>query len=144
MMKYIRRFENIEFVFERPLDDGYIIEDIKEMLLDIQDLGYENLRIWVNDVRLRDKEKKKNIEKIEIEISKEYNESTFIKKEESNELIITLSRIIDYLNKQKFNTKVIGYIYNKSSDNYDDFEIYIYEDLDLSKFNFVFIESEKK
>lgn len=143
-MRYIKRFENIEFVTERPLDDDYIIKDIKEMLLEISDLGYENIRIWVNDVRLTDKEKKKNTEIIEIEISRDYNESTIIKKEESVDLLVTINRIIDYLNIYNFDTKVIGYINNIEKNTYNEFNLDMSGKLDLSKFNFIFIESKKK
>lgn len=144
-MKYIKKFESVEsveFVSERPLDDSYIIEDIKEILLEIYDLGYENLRIWVNDVRLRDKEKKKKIEKIEIEISKDYSENTIIKKEESDDILMIIDRIIYYLNIYNFDTKVIGYIYNIEENTYNEFNLDMSNKLDLSKFNFIHIKSK--
>lgn len=141
-MKYIKKFESVEFVSERPLDDSYIIEDIKEILLEIYDLGYENLRIWVNDVGLRDKEKKKKIEKIEIEISKYYSENTIIKKEESDDILMVIDRIIYYLNIYNFDTKVIGYIYNIEENTYNEFNLDMSNKLDLSKFNYIYIKSK--
>ena len=73
-MRFLNDFKifEAEFIRDRDLIDYHIINDLKDILLELDDEGLES-RIWVNGVRTKREFKNESIGKIEIEISPDNN-----------------------------------------------------------------------
>jgi len=108
LIKEFKLFET-EFVAKRPLLDTYIIDDLKDILVEIEDLGFENIRIWINEIRIKEGSiENESIERVEIEISKYYSDILpEITKNESSVIYEVLDRVIYYFRNLNFKYHVI-------------------------------------
>ena len=115
-MKYLKKFLEItEYKYiETFEEDENVLDDIKDLLLEIEDMGYEN-RIWLNDY-YAEQSKKEKVTKIEIESNKDKK----VSKEDFEIIIEHLKRLNDYLQSTDFRIKKIElYDFSKVSTSTD-------------------------
>jgi hypothetical protein len=98
-MKYLKKFfEATEFRYVETFeDDEEIIDDIKYLILDVEDLGYE-ANLWINEYVYFIPPNKEKVTKIQIE----FNKLKKVPKEDFNIIIEQLKRLDDYLKRTNF------------------------------------------
>jgi hypothetical protein len=95
-----------KFVMERSIEDSYIIDTVKDLLIDSDDEGFE-CRIWVNDVTHPSHIKYR--EKLDL-ISIEIHNKLPMDNDKSNIVYETITLIMNYLKSEGFNwIKLYGF-----------------------------------
>ena len=129
LLNYFKIFE-AEFIRDRDLIDYHIIDDLKDILLELDDEGLES-RIWVNGVRAKREFKNESISKIEIEISPD-----------DNFMLVNLDIVDDVIQRIKsylkdFNLKISLFLDNFGMIGSD------YKKEELLNSDYIFIEAKK-
>jgi hypothetical protein len=142
-LKLYKKFnEETKFQVERDLVNIQIIDDLKLILLELEDLNFEN-EIIVNNIRYtaRDVEKPEVVKSIKITTSPEnYN----LKSNKSAELLDVFRRIRDFMSINNFDFSLRGRVLDSSIWGLNNtFDIYIDEikDDDLEVYHYFIIDS---
>lgn len=141
-MKHLKKFLEItEYRYiEIVEEEDNLIENIKDLIIEAEDLGYET-RIWINEYRT-DKDKTEPLSKIEIEFNKEKK----VPKEDFNQIIAILKRLNHFLEKTNFKIKKLElYDFSKVTTHTDVFDSLDGEiETNLENVNTYFILIDKK
>lgn len=141
-MKHLKKFLEItEYRYIEILEEeDNLIENIKDLIIEAEDLGYA-ASIWLNEYRT-DKDKKEPLNKIEIEFNKEKK----VPKEDFEQIIVILKRLNHFLEKTNFKIKQLElYDFSKVTTYTDVFDSLDGEiETNLENVNTYFIIIDKK